>query len=159
MGAQRRQLAPCLTCVGGGEQCCVFSARIKHVGILERRLDVPDALELPRVRRAVVPGVRPGRAFVQELVAAGLPCLAAVVGALEHLAEPPARLRRVDPVRVRRRALHVVDLPAGKVRTLDLPALAAGVGGQDERALARPDEYSNAAHGVTPRSKMPAYVN
>ena len=43
----------------------------------------------------------PGIAVVGELVAHRLPGLAAVVGALDQLPEPAARLRRVDPVRDR----------------------------------------------------------
>src|SRR6059036_4286477 len=103
---------------------------------------MPDALELPRVLRAVVPLVRGeglarfrGR-VVHELVAlalrhlAGLhghsaagrlPRLAAVAGALDDLSEPPARLRRIQPVRIGGGAFHVIDLPAGEVWTADVP--------------------------------------
>src|SRR5437660_1602655 len=52
-----------------------------------------------------------------------VPCLAAVVGALNDLAEPPAGLRNVDPIGIYRRALHVVDLPAGEVGSTDIPLL------------------------------------
>src|SRR5207237_10096523 len=97
--------------------------------------------DLPRVRGAVAPLGRTGCAVVEELVARRLPCLAAVLGPLEHLAEPAARLRGVDPVGVHRGCLQVVDLPAGKVRAIDLPALAARVRAQDERSLPRPDGY------------------
>src|SRR2546428_8604924 len=94
---------------------------------------MPDALELPGVLRAVVPLVRReglarfrGR-VVHELVAlalrhlAGLhghsaagrlPRLAAVAGALDDLSEPPARLRRIQPVRIGGGALSLVKLPA-----------------------------------------------
>ena len=44
------------------------------------------------------------------------------------------------------RAFEVVDLPAGEVRAADVPLLALAVGSEDERALARADENSNAAH-------------
>lgn len=54
-----------------------------------------DALELPWVLRAVVPLVSAGNAVVLELIANWLPCLAAIVGALDHLADPAAGLRRV----------------------------------------------------------------
>src|SRR2546425_3375624 len=82
---------------------------------------MPDALELPGMLRAVVPLMRGeglarlrGR-VVGELVALAfreafrglfqhtcrrLPRLAAVAGALDDLSEPPARLRRVQPVRI-----------------------------------------------------------
>ena len=107
---------------------------------------MPDALELPGVRRAVVPLVRAGDAVVDELVAHRLPRLAAVVGALDHLPEPAAGLRRIQPVRVGGRALEVVDLPAGKVGAADVPPLALAVRRQDERALARPNQYPYSAH-------------
>ena len=85
--------------------------------------------------RAVVPLVRAGDAVVDELVADRLPGLAAVVGALDHLPEPAAGLRRIEPVRVNGRAFEVIDLPARKVRAADVPLLALAVRGQDERAL------------------------
>src|SRR5207245_9571628 len=103
---------------------------------------MPDALELPGVLRAVVPLVRReglarfrGR-VVHELVAlalrhlAGLhghsaagrlPRLAAVAGALDDLSEPPARLRRVQAIRIGGGAFHVIALPARQVRTADVP--------------------------------------
>src|SRR5262249_52979535 len=105
----------------------------------ERRFEVPDPLELPGVLRAVVPLVGAGVAVVLELVADRRPRLAAVVGALDHLAEPAARLRRVQPVRVGGRALDVVDLPAPAVRAADALALALAVRRPDEPALARAD--------------------
>ena len=118
----------------------VFDAGVDGVGIGERRLEVPDALELPRMRRAVVPLVRAGNAVVGELVAHRCPRLAAVVGALNDLAEPAAGLRGVDAVGINRRALEVVDLPAGEVRTADVPLFALAVGGEDECAFARADQ-------------------
>src|SRR2546422_10765611 len=94
---------------------------------------MPDALELPGMLRAVVPLMRGeglarlrGR-VVGELVALAfreafrglfqhtcrrLPRLAAVAGALDDLSEPPARLRRVQPVRIGGGSLPVIDLPA-----------------------------------------------
>ena len=101
---------------------------------------MPDARELPRVRRAVVPLVRARDALVRELVADRLPRLAAVVGALDHLPEPAARLRRVEPVRVRRRSLEVIDLPARKVRPADVPPLALAVrrSGRTRPCVCRP---------------------
>ena len=112
--AQTRQLVPRLAAVGRLEHRGVFDAGVDRVGIGERRLEMPDALELPRVRRAVVPLMRARHAVVLELVADRLPRLAAVVGALDHLAEPAAALRRVDAIRVRRRPLEVIHLPAAE---------------------------------------------
>ena len=150
VAAQAGQLCPGLAAVGRAEQRGVLHPGVDGVRIGQRRLEVPDALELPRVRRAVVPLVRAGHAVVGELVAHRLPGLAAVVRALDHLAEPAAGLRRVEPVRIHRRALEVVDLPAPEVRAADVPLLALAVRRQDERALARADEYSYPAHLLDP---------
>ena len=53
---------------------------------------MPDALELPRMLCAVVPLVSAGHSVVIELVANWLPILAAIIGTLDHLTEPAARL-------------------------------------------------------------------
>ena len=147
-------------------------------GIVERRLDVPHALELPRVLRAVVPLVRRerlagfGRRVVDELVALALghavgrrrrlaggrarlmPRFAAVVGALNDLPEPAARLRRVDAVRINGRTLQMIDLPAAEVRAVDVPLLALAVGRENERAFPRADENSYAAHVLHRRRRL-----
>jgi hypothetical protein len=108
---------------------------------------VPDALELPGVGRAVVPLVGAGRAVVGELVVDGVPGEAAVVGALDLLAEPAGGLGGVDAVGVGRGAFEVVELPAGEVGLGDLPGFAGGVGGEDEGAFAGADEEADAGHG------------
>src|SRR5689334_3504124 len=100
------------------------------------------------MRAAVIPGVRTRHAVVGELVADGRPRLPAVVGARQHLAEPAVALRHVDAIRIRGRSLHMVDLPAREMRTGDLPLLALAVGGENERALLRPDEDSDPAHDM-----------
>src|SRR3989442_1226021 len=118
---------------------------------------MPDALELPGMLRAVVPLMRGeglarlrGR-VVGELVALAfreafrglfqhtcrrLPRLAAVAGALDDLSEPPARLRRVQPVRIGGGALYVIDLPPPQVRAAHLPLFALPLPGHDESTLA-----------------------
>src|SRR4051812_315043 len=53
--AQPWQFLPVLAGVNGAEERGVLHAGIDCIGIAQRRLDVPDALELPRMRRAVVP--------------------------------------------------------------------------------------------------------
>src|SRR5256886_1266714 len=171
VAAQSGELLPRLAAVARPEQPGVFHAGVRRVRIGEGGLEVPNPLELPGVLRAVVPlmrgqrlaGVR--RRVVDELVAlAGrhafgrlrhatpgcLPRLASVAGALDDLSEPPARLRRVQPVRVDRRALEVVDLPPREVRATDVPPFALAVRCQDERALARADQDSYSAHGSLP---------
>src|SRR5205823_13014610 len=79
--------------------------------------------------------------------AAGLlPGLAAVVGTLNHLAKPTARLGGVQPVRVGGRTFHMVDFPAAEEGTVHRPLLPLTIGGQDKRALARADQYPYSAH-------------
>src|SRR5262249_3785683 len=109
-------------------------------------LEVPDARELPRVRRAVVPEVRAGRAVVRELVPERLPRLAAVVGALDQLAEPAARLRRVQAIRLCGRSLQMIHRTTAAERARHAPARESAVGLEDERAFARSDQDSYSAH-------------
>ncbi len=92
------QLLPGLPAVGRAEQGGVFHAGVDRLRIGQGGLQVPDALELPGVLRAVVPLVRAGIAVVGKLVAHRRPGLAAVIGALDHLPEPVAGLRGVQPV-------------------------------------------------------------
>ena len=122
--AQPFQLLPVLAAVGGLEQRRVLHAGVDHVGIGQRRLHVPHPLELPWMRRAVVPLVRAGDAFVGELVADRLPGRAAIVGPLHHLAEPAAGLGRVDAIGIRGGPFQVVHLPSSKEGPADVPVLA-----------------------------------
>ena len=146
VAAQPGEFLPRLPAVGRAEQGGVFHAGVDRVRIGQRRFQMPDPLELPRVRRAVVPLVRAGDAVVDELVAHRLPGLAAVVGTLDHLPEPAARLRRIQPVRVHRRTLQMVNLPAREVRAADIPLIALAVRCQHERALACANQYAYVAH-------------
>ena len=114
VAAQPGQLLPGLPAVGGAEQGGIFHAGINRVGIVRRRLKMPDAVELPRMRRAVVPLVRAGHALVHELVADRLPGLAAIVGALDDLPKPAAGLRGVEAVGFDGRAFQMVNLPAAE---------------------------------------------
>ena len=143
---QAGHLLPALAAVDRVEHRRVFDAGKHRVGIGQRRLEMPDALELPGVRRAVVPLVRAGGAVVGELVVHRLPGLAAVVRPLNQLPEPAGRLRRVQPVRVGRRSLEVIDLPAAEMRSADLPLVAPAVGRRHERAFACANEHPYSAH-------------
>src|SRR5438093_12581975 len=107
---------------------------------------MPHARELPRPRRAVVPEMRADGARVLELVADRLPRGAAVIGALDHLPEPAAGLRGVQPIGIGGRALEVIDLPAAEVRPAHVPLLARAVRRQDEGALACADQHPDPAH-------------
>src|SRR5262249_42555182 len=113
---------------------------IHGVGLAQRRLEVPRALELPRMRCAVVPLMRARRAVVDELVVDGFPRRPTVARALDELTEPRRALRAVDAVRIGWRSLEVIDLPAAEVRSADVPPVALPVGCQHERAFARPYE-------------------
>ena len=90
VAAQSGEFLPRLSAIGGAEQGGIFHPGVDRVRIGQRGFQMPDSLELPRVRRAVVPLVRAGVALVDELVAHRLPRLAAIVGALDQLPEPAA---------------------------------------------------------------------
>src|SRR5206468_8311012 len=97
MFAQSGQLAPRYAAVARLEERGVFHTRVHVIGIVERRLEVPDPFKLPWVLCAVIPLVGAGDSVVDELVAlaarhpvrrgprsaAGrFPCLTAIAGAL-----------------------------------------------------------------------------
>src|SRR5579864_6389458 len=107
---------------------------------------MPDSLELPGMRRAIVPLVRAGNAVVNELVPHRIPRLAAVIGPKHHLSEPTAGLRRIQPVRVHGRPLAVINLPTSKVRAADVPPLALSIRRQHKRAFACANQYTYTAH-------------
>src|SRR5262249_1695828 len=75
-----------------------------------------------------------------------VPRFAAVIRALDDLPEPAAGLRRIEPVRINRRSLQMVDLPASKVGPADIPLLALAVRCQQERALAGTNQNTYFAH-------------
>src|ERR1700685_1682055 len=129
---------------------------------------MPHSLQLPRMRRAVIPLMRSERltgfirAVVDELVARGfrrawcgpssgrcsrlMPGFAAVVGALNDLPKPAAGLRGINPIRIGGRSLHVVDFPARKVWATDIPMFAFTVGGKNECTLASANQNPYLAH-------------
>ena len=146
VGPEPRQLVPCLAAVGGAEERGVLHSRVDRVGIARRRLEMPDARELPRMWRPVVPEMRARDAVVHELIAHRLPRPPAVARALDQLSEPAGALRGIDAIRIGRRSLEMVDLPPSEVRTRDAPPIPLAVRFQDERPLARADQYPNPAH-------------
>src|SRR5690349_11978505 len=117
MAAKTGELLPGSAAVRRLEQCGVFHARVDGIGIRQRWLEMPDPLELPGMLRAVVPLVGAGDALVLEFVPHRFPRLPAVVGPLDDLSGPAARLRRVEPVGIGGRSLEVVDLPTREMRT------------------------------------------
>src|SRR5215211_8260949 len=72
--AQTSQLLPRLAAIFRFKERGIFNAGINMVGIVERRFQVPDALELPRMLGSIVPLVRGyrltrlGRCVVNKLV-------------------------------------------------------------------------------------------
>ena len=100
MTTQPGQFFPCLPTVPGTKESGVFYSGKDHVGIGKRWLQMPDALELPRMGGIVVPLVSARLAFVLELISHGGPGLAAVVRAMHHLSEPVACLRSINSVRI-----------------------------------------------------------
>src|SRR5258708_7826371 len=109
---------------------------------------MPDPLEFPRMLRAVVPLVRSRDPFVLEGIADLLPRLPTIVGALDLLPEPTARLRGVNSIGRHGRALEVIHLPAGKERAGNLPLVAPPIGGQNECPFAGASEDADAAHDL-----------
>src|SRR5579864_577745 len=129
---------------------------------------MPDPLKLPGMLRPVIPLVRRqrlagfGGCVVDELVAYArcrtgcgrllrvrprlMPRFAAVVGTLNDLPEPAGSLGRINAIRVRGRPLEMVDFPAGKVGTADLPFFPLAVRGKNKCALACANQYTDFAH-------------
>src|SRR5206468_8653010 len=103
---------PRLAAIRRAKQGGIFYTGIKSIRIVQRRLDVPHPLELPRMLRPVVPLVRRDRLtglrrrVIAELIALALwhaarasrrlarrrpglkPRFAAIIGTLNHLPEP-----------------------------------------------------------------------
>ena len=148
MAAKPGQLAPALPAIGRAKQGRVLDARIHGVGVGQGGLKVPNAVKLPRMRRAVVPLMCTGNAVVDKLIAHRPPGLATIVRSLNNLAKPAAGLRRIQPIGVHRRAFHMIDLPAGKVRSADLPVVALAIRRQDKRALLRSNQQSYGSHTI-----------
>src|SRR5689334_1862256 len=151
VAAEAGEFLPGLAAVFRAENGGVFDACVNGVRLGERRLEVPDALKLPGMLRAVVKLMRGerrasfGGSVVDEFVAFAFrhaaragdglawrrarldPSFAAVIGALNNLAEPSAGLRGVNAVRIFGRALHVVTLPAGKMGAANVPFFTLAV--------------------------------
>ncbi len=58
--AKPGQLFPVLPAVGRAKERGVFDTGIDRIGVGERRFEMPDPLELPGMRRPVVPLMRTG---------------------------------------------------------------------------------------------------
>ena len=114
-GAQAGKFVPRLATIRGFENRRVFGTGVYRIRIGQRRFNVPDAFEFPRMLRAVIPHVGADGSFVNEFItfafgktfrafqifriAAGRgPGFAAVIGALDDLPEPTAALRSVNAI-------------------------------------------------------------
>src|SRR5712671_7786188 len=137
MAAEPGKLLPRLSPIGCAEYSGVFHPGVYGIRIAERWFKVPDPLEFPRVRRAVIPLMSAGNAVVNKFVTYRLPRLAPVIRALDLLPEPAAGLRCIQPVGINERAFQMVNLPASKERAADIPPLPFPIRRQDESALPR----------------------
>jgi len=72
---------------------------------------MPHPLKFPRVLGSVIPLMGANFAFVFKFVADGLLGLAAVIRALNELAEPTGRLRSINAIGVDGRAFGVTHFP------------------------------------------------
>src|SRR5262249_44802782 len=118
---------------------------------------MPDSLELPGMRRAIVRLMRARDAVVLERVADGAPGFSAVVRTLYQLPGPGTVLRGIQPLRVGRRSLQMEYLPAREVGARNRPVLARCVGTQNERTFASPHKQSHGVHRP-PRSNHPRFA-
>src|SRR6266480_991475 len=111
---------------------------------------MPDPLELPRMLRAIVPLVRAWNTIVNELIALAfgrairafqflggatrrVPSFAGIIGALNDLPKPAARLRGIDAIGINRRTFHVINFPPCKMRATDFPSFARTIRCENER--------------------------
>lgn len=124
---------------------------------------MPDALELPRMLGVVVPFVSADVTAVLEQIAVprghrfGIawlryfgswrgPSFPAIVGSLDYLTEPVARLGGIDAIWIDWRSLEVKHFPSPKQWAFDLPVHSLSVRGQDERTFLGADENTDIAH-------------
>src|SRR5579872_6053690 len=88
----------------------------------------------------------PGSGFLASRRARLMPGFAAVIRALNDLSEPAAGLRGVDTIGISGGSLEVVNFPAGKMGTTDVPLLPLAIRSQNECTFARANQNSYAAH-------------
>ena len=156
MTPQARNLLPGLARIVGPEQSCILHAGVKRVGGEERRFDMPDTLELPGVRRAVIPLVRSGQTIVGKMIVDHGPTPAAILRALHDLPEPAGALRGIEPVWMERRSFDVKNLPTGKMWTGNRPPVAAPIARENERTFSCADKQTDCGHV---RRSFPAPLN
>src|SRR5690606_9299796 len=116
-------------------------------------LEGPRAPELPRLRLTRKALVRLHRRDVLKLALQGRPRPSAVVAALDHVAEPGRPHRGVEPVGVEGGGLQVEDFTSLQQGSLDRPRPPRRVEGEDETALARPNQYTHPCHASPSREE------
>src|SRR6266446_751697 len=156
--AQYREFMPRFSAFSRFKQRGILHACVNVIGIIKRWFQMPDTLEFPRMLRAIIPLVSrerfPGfrRTVVNEVVTLALwhavrtfqllgtaarcvPGFAAIIGTLNDLPKPSARLRCVNPIGIHRRTFHMVNFPTREMRAAELPPFTRAIRSQDERAL------------------------
>src|SRR5262250_1601050 len=116
MPAQSWKFLPILAAVDGSKQSGILRSGEDRFRIFEGGFEMPNTLEFPGMRGAIIPFVSACGAFIGELIADWLPGFSAIVRPLNHLTEPTTGLGSKDPIRFRRRTFNVINLPAGKMR-------------------------------------------
>src|SRR5262249_39271734 len=96
--AQTREFLPIEPAISRPKDRRILHAGIDGIRICQRRFQVPNTFEFPRMRCAVVPLMSARNAVVRELVPDRAPCLAAIIRPLNDLAEPTTRLRRIEAI-------------------------------------------------------------
>src|ERR1700716_4607547 len=108
--AHPRELVPGPATVHRAEQGGVLHSGVDGVRVGQRGFEMPYPSELPGMLRSVVPLLSARDPVVREFVSDRLPGRATVLGALNGLPEPAPRLGRIQPIRINRRGLAVIDL-------------------------------------------------
>src|SRR5215831_8559749 len=135
---------------------------------------MPHPLELPGMLRAVIPLMggegfpTGGRGVIGEFVALSLgraapstrglflrrsgliPSFAPVVGTLNHLSKPAARLRDVNSIGIDGRSFEVINLPAGKMGTTDVPLFPFAIGGENKSTFMCTHQHPHLTHAFPP---------
>ena len=100
---------------------------------------MPDFFELPSLERPIVPLMRTQLADVVKVFANGIPGLAPVIRALNHLAKPVRALGGIDPVGVYRGTFEVEYFPTTEQGAFNVPAFSGFVRSEHKGSFPRSD--------------------
>src|SRR5688572_16034284 len=137
---------PRLPAIGCFKQRGVFDPGVHRVRVAQRWLEMPHALELPRMRGAVVPLMGSRHAFLSKFVADGVPRLSAIARSLHHLAVPAGRLGCINAIWIDPRPFQVINLPTREMRAGNIPSRPLAISRQNKCALAGTAQHANSAH-------------